>query len=60
MTEKVKRKRMFVMRLSDEESVRFNTLADFYGLDVSAMMRMLVKRDYDFKVASVILKGSRL
>lgn len=50
MTLRQKRKRMFSLRLSAEEGERFFQLADHYGIDVASMVRMLVKREYDFKI----------
>lgn len=37
------RKRQFNMRLSDEEARRLDTLADHYGINAAALVRMLLK-----------------
>jgi predicted DNA-binding protein len=47
------RERQLNVRLSEEESERLETVASHYGLNAAAIIRMLVKREYDaIKAAS--------
>lgn len=44
-TNPVPRGRLLNMRVNDEEWERLNRLAEHYGVNVSAVIRMLAKRD---------------
>jgi hypothetical protein len=41
------RERMFTMRLSEQESLRLDQVADHYGLNAANLIRMLLKREAD-------------
>jgi predicted DNA-binding protein len=41
------RERQRLIRLSPEEDTRLDALAEHYGLNPAAVIRMLIKRDFD-------------
>ena len=41
------REKLFTMRMSEEESLRLETVARHYGLNAAGVIRMLVKREHD-------------
>jgi antitoxin component of RelBE/YafQ-DinJ toxin-antitoxin module len=47
------RDRIIRFRVSDEERARFAALAEHYGLAISDLLRMLLKRDADAIAASI-------
>ena len=47
MSEVIMRERQLNIRLSEEESTRVDLVAEHYGLNVAALLRMLVKREFD-------------
>ena len=47
MSEVIMRERQLNIRLSEEESRRVDFVAEHYGLNVAALLRMLVKREAD-------------
>jgi hypothetical protein len=54
------RERQLNVRLSEEESERLETVASHYGLNAAAIIRMLLKREYDaIKAAGGSLAPSR-
>lgn len=42
---KVKRPWLVNIRLSEEERARMHKLAEYHGIDVSAMLRMLLRKE---------------
>lgn len=49
--DRVRRTKQFAIRLSSEERARVDRLAEHYGLDVAALLRMIVKKEYDSVVS---------
>jgi predicted DNA-binding protein len=41
------REKLFTMRMSEEESLRLETVARHYGLNAAGVIRMLIKREHD-------------
>lgn len=41
------REKLFTMRMSEEESLRLETVARHYGLNAAGLIRMLLKREHD-------------
>lgn len=46
-TEALAQRKLFAIRLSEEETDRLQALARHYGLTVAGMLRMLTKREAD-------------